>query len=43
MQGRVHMYESYSPQEAVLPIRLLRLLGAEILFLTTLQAAFSRA
>ncbi|MBR3268980.1 MAG: purine-nucleoside phosphorylase [Oscillospiraceae bacterium] len=34
MQGRVHMYESYSPQEAVLPIRLLRLLGAEILFLT---------
>ncbi len=34
MQGRVHMYEGYSPQEAVLPIRLLRLLGAEILFLT---------
>lgn len=34
MQGRVHMYEGYTPQEAVLPIRLLRLLGAEILFLT---------
>ena len=34
MQGRVHMYEGYTPQEAVLPIRLLHLLGAEILFLT---------
>ncbi len=34
MQGRVHMYEGYSPQEAVLPIRVLRSLGAEILFLT---------
>ena len=34
MQGRVHMYEGYTPQEAVMPIRLLHLLGAEILFLT---------
>lgn len=34
MQGRVHMYEGYTPQEAVLPLRVLRLLGAEILFLT---------
>ena len=34
MQGRVHMYEGYTPQEAVLPVRLLHLLGAEILFLT---------
>lgn len=34
MQGRVHMYEGYTPQEAVLPLRLLRLLGAEVLFLT---------
>ena len=34
MQGRVHMYEGYTPQEAVLPLRLLRALGAEILFLT---------
>ena len=34
MQGRVHMYEGYTPQEAVLPIRLLHHLGAETLFLT---------
>ena len=34
MQGRVHMYEGYTPQEAVLPIRLLHLLGAQVLFLT---------
>ena len=34
MQGRVHMYEGYTPQEAVLPIRLLHSLGAKVLFLT---------
>ena len=34
MQGRVHMYEGYTPQEAVLPIRLLHMLGAKVLFLT---------
>ena len=34
MQGRVHYYEGYSMQDVVLPIRLMRLMGAEILFLT---------
>ena len=34
MQGRVHMYEGYTPQEAVLPVRLLHRLGAKVLFLT---------
>lgn len=34
MQGRVHLYEGYSASEAVNPIRLLRKLGAKILFLT---------
>ena len=34
MQGRVHYYEGYTMQEVVMPIRLLKLMGAEILFLT---------
>jgi purine-nucleoside phosphorylase len=34
MQGRVHFYEGYSMDDVVLPTRLMRLLGAEILFLT---------
>lgn len=34
MQGRVHYYEGYSMQEVVMPIRLMAMMGAEILFLT---------
>ncbi|HIQ75252.1 MAG TPA: purine-nucleoside phosphorylase [Candidatus Cottocaccamicrobium excrementipullorum] len=34
MQGRVHYYEGYSISDVVLPVRLMRLMGAEILFLT---------
>ena len=34
MQGRIHFYEGYSIEEVVLPIRLMHLMGAEILFLT---------
>lgn len=34
MQGRVHFYEGYTPQEVVMPVRLMKLMGAEILFLT---------
>jgi purine-nucleoside phosphorylase len=34
MKGRIHCYEGYHVSDVVLPTRLMRLLGAEILFLT---------
>ncbi|MCC8074320.1 MAG: purine-nucleoside phosphorylase [Clostridiales bacterium] len=34
MQGRVHLYEGYSPYEIALPIRLMKKMGAKTLFLT---------
>ena len=34
MQGRVHYYEGYHMEDVVLPIRLMKMMGAEILFLT---------
>lgn len=34
MQGRVHYYEGYAMEDVVLPVRLLRLLGAKALLLT---------
>jgi purine-nucleoside phosphorylase len=34
MQGRVHFYEGYCMSDVVLPVRLMKLMGAEILLLT---------
>lgn len=34
MKGRIHFYEGYPISDVVLPVRLMRLMGAEILFLT---------
>ena len=34
MQGRVHYYEGYEISDVVLPIRLMKLMGAEILMVT---------
>lgn len=34
MQGRVHYYEGYDISDVVLPTRLMKLMGAEVLFLT---------
>ena len=34
MQGRVHYYEGYPITDVVLPLRLMKMMGAELLFLT---------
>lgn len=41
MQGRVHLYEGYEITDVVLPIRLLKLMGAKYLFLTNAAGGIS--
>ena len=43
MQGRVHYYEGYAMSDVVLPIRLMRLMGAETLFLTNAAGGINTA
>lgn len=42
MQGRVHYYEGYAIQDVVLPTRLMKMLGAEVLFLTNAAGSVNR-
>ena len=43
MQGRVHYYEGYPVQDIVLPIRLMKLMGAKTLFLTNAAGGINRS
>lgn len=43
MQGRFHLYEGYSPAQVVFPLRILRLLGAEFLFVTAAAGGLNPA
>ncbi|MEX0584010.1 MAG: purine-nucleoside phosphorylase [Sneathiella sp.] len=42
MQGRVHYYEGIDPQDLAMPVRMLKLLGIEILLLTNAAGSFRR-
>ncbi|MGN0772027.1 MAG: purine-nucleoside phosphorylase [Christensenellales bacterium] len=41
MQGRLHLYEGYTAQQAVMPIRLMAMMGAEYLIVTNAAGGIS--
>lgn len=43
MKGRIHYYEGYDIKDVVLPARLMRLMGAKILFLTNASGGINRS
>lgn len=42
MQGRIHYYEGYPISDVVLPARLMKLMGAQILFLTNASGGINK-
>ena len=43
MKGRVHYYEGYPISDVVLPVRLMKLMGAKVLFLTNAAGGINRS
>lgn len=41
MQGRLHYYEGYTPQQCVMPVRLIALMGAKIFFATNVSGGIT--